>query len=74
MMKKRFQRVHPHKDVTEVLLHHDNTRPNTSQYTREAITKLHWTVLPHPLYSQDLAPSNYHLFSPLKDAIHGKNF
>jgi histone-lysine N-methyltransferase SETMAR len=65
-LKKHFRRV------TKVLLHHDNARPHTSLHTREAITKLQWTVLPHPPYSPDLAPSDYHLFSPLKDAIRGK--
>jgi histone-lysine N-methyltransferase SETMAR len=73
-LKKRFQRVRPHKGVTDVLLHHDSSRPHTSLHTRKAITDLQWTVLPHPSYSPDLAPSDYHLFSPLKDAIRGKKF
>jgi histone-lysine N-methyltransferase SETMAR len=72
-LKKRFRRVPPHKDVTKVL-HYDNARPHTSLLTLEAITELQWTVLPHPPYSPDLAPSNYHLFSPLKDAVRGKKF
>jgi histone-lysine N-methyltransferase SETMAR len=71
-LKKRFRRVRPHKDVTKVL-HHDKARPCTSLHTQEAITKLKWTVLPHPPYSPDLAPSDYHNFSPLKDGIRGKN-
>jgi transposase len=71
-MKKRFRRVRPHKDVTKMLIHHDHVRPHASLHTREAITKLQWTVLPHPPYSPDLAPSDYHLFSPLKDAISEK--
>jgi transposase len=73
-LKKRFQRVRPHKDVPKVFLHHDSARPHTSLHTRKAITELQWTVLPHPPYSPDLAPSDYHLFSPLKDAIRGKKF
>jgi histone-lysine N-methyltransferase SETMAR len=32
-----------------------------------------WTVLPHPAHSPDLAPSDYHLFSPVKDALHGRH-
>jgi histone-lysine N-methyltransferase SETMAR len=68
----RFRRVYPHKDVTKVLLHHGNARPHTSLHTREAITNLQWTVLPHPPYSSDLTGTDYHLFSPLRDAIHGK--
>jgi hypothetical protein len=42
--------------------------------TQEAITKLGWTVLPHPPYSSDLAPSDFHLFGALKDVIRGKRF
>jgi hypothetical protein len=37
--------------------------------TREAITKFGLTVLPHPLYSPDLAPSDFHLFGALKNAV-----
>jgi hypothetical protein len=35
-VKKRFQRVCPHKDMIKELLHHDNARPHTSLHTREA--------------------------------------
>jgi histone-lysine N-methyltransferase SETMAR len=42
--------------------------------TREAITKLGWTVLPHPHYSPDLAASVFHPFGAFKDAIRGKRF
>jgi len=31
-------------------------------------------VLEHPAYSPDLAPSDYHLFGPLKDALTGRRF
>jgi histone-lysine N-methyltransferase SETMAR len=71
-MKKRFRRVRPHKEVTKMLLHHDNARLHTNLHTRKVIRTLQWTVLPHPPYSPDLAPSDYHLLSPLKDAIRGK--
>ena len=36
--------------------------------------KLGWTVLPHLPYSPDLAPSDFHFFGALKDAIRGKRF
>jgi histone-lysine N-methyltransferase SETMAR len=42
--------------------------------TQEAITKLGWNVLPHPPYSPHLAPSDFHLFGALKDAIRKKRF
>jgi histone-lysine N-methyltransferase SETMAR len=38
------------------------------------IAKFGWTVLPHPPYSSDLVPSDFHLFGPLKDALCGKRF
>jgi hypothetical protein len=40
----------------------------------EAITKIRWSVLPHPPYSPNLAPSDYHIFGELKDSIRGTEF
>ena len=31
-------------------------------------------MLPHPPYSPALAPSDFHLFGPLKDALRGTRF
>jgi hypothetical protein len=31
-------------------------------------------VLPHPAYSLDLAPSDFHLFSRLKEDLRGQTF
>jgi histone-lysine N-methyltransferase SETMAR len=73
-LQKYLRRVRPHKNVAEILLQHDNERPHTSLKTQEAVTELGWTVLPHPLYSPDLAPSDLHLFGTLKDAIRRKRF
>jgi len=35
---------------------------------------MHWEVLPHPAYSPDLAPRDFHLFCPNKEALGGKRF
>jgi hypothetical protein len=35
---------------------------------------LNFEVLEHPPDSPDLAPSDYHLFGPLKDALRGRHF
>jgi hypothetical protein len=35
---------------------------------------LSFTVLEHPAYSPNLAPSDYHLFGTLKDALRGRRF
>jgi len=55
-----------------VLLLCDNARPHTAIHTLQTLVKLGFTVLEHPAYSPDLAPSNYHLFGPLKDALRGR--
>jgi hypothetical protein len=38
------------------------------------LLKLKWDVLPQPPYSPDLAPSDYHLFGPMKGVIGDKRF
>jgi histone-lysine N-methyltransferase SETMAR len=55
------------------LLQH-NAHPHTSLQTQEAIAKFGWTVLPHPPYSHDLGPSDFHLFGPLKATLRGTSF
>jgi histone-lysine N-methyltransferase SETMAR len=52
----------------------DKARPHVAAPTMETIQKLKWNVLPHPPYSPDLAPSDYHLFGPLKEHLGGKRF
>ena len=42
--------------------------------TRAAIQELGWEVLPHPAYSPDLAPSDYHLFRSLSNNLRGISF
>jgi hypothetical protein len=38
------------------------------------LLKLKWDVLPHPPYTPELAPSDYHLFGPMKRVLGGKRF
>ena len=35
---------------------------------------LDWTVLPHPSYNSDLAPSDFCLFGPMEDGLRGQHF
>jgi len=58
-----------------LIFHHDNAPPHHSYATINYInTELHWTVLPHPPYSPDIAPSDYHLFKSLKNFLRGRRF
>jgi len=57
-----------------MLIQHDSARPHTSLRTQEAIAKFGSNVLLHPPHSRDLAPSDFHLFGPLKDALRGTRF
>ena len=58
----------------DIILHHDNARPHTAIATAAAIVAKGWSVLPHSAYSPDLAPSDFHLFGPLKDYLRGQKF
>jgi len=43
-----------------VILLRDNARPHTARLTLETVEQLGLDVLPHPPYSPDLAPIDYH--------------
>src|SRR5206468_3482045 len=60
--------------IQKVILHHDNARPHTAHATAPATAAKGWTVLPHPAYSPDLAPSDFHIFGPLKGYLRGHKF
>uniref|UniRef100_A0AAF5DET3 Mos1 transposase HTH domain-containing protein n=1 Tax=Strongyloides stercoralis TaxID=6248 RepID=A0AAF5DET3_STRER len=57
-----------------VILQHDNVKPHSSKKSLDKIKELGWEVLPHPPYSPDIAPSDYHLFKVLQDSIDGEKF
>jgi len=58
---------------TGVLLQHDNARTHTARSTVATIQDLSFECLPSPLYPPDLAPSDFHVFGPLKDAMGSKS-
>ena len=57
-----------------IVFHQDNARPHVSMSTRQKLLELGWDVLPHPPYSPDIAPSDFHLFRSLQNFLNGKNF
>jgi hypothetical protein len=52
-----------------VVLHHDKARPHMTTATVQTIWKLKFEFL--PAYCPYLAPSDYHIFGPFKDALRG---
>jgi hypothetical protein len=54
-----------------VILQYDNARPHTTNMTKVAIQEHDWEIIPHPSYSPDLAPSDYHLFRSLSSNLRG---
>lgn len=52
-----------------VMFHQDNARPHTAKITSQKIEELGWEKIPHPPYSPDLAPSDYHLFRSLQNHL-----
>ena len=59
-------------DRNNIVFHQDNARPHISMLTRQKLLELGWDVLPHPPYSPDIAPSDFHLFRSLQNFLNGK--
>ncbi len=67
-LKARDARVRPEKRET-FRLQHNNAKPYTRLKTMECVTKFGWTVLSHPVYNPDLAPSDFYLFGFPKNEL-----
>ena len=57
-----------------VIIHQHNARTYTFLVARKKLLELGWKVIPHPTYSHDLAPFDYHLFHLLQNHLNGKTF
>ena len=57
-----------------ILLLQDNTHPHTATHTVDTPGALKFEVLKRPPYSPDLAPSDFHLFAPMKEQLWGQKF
>jgi transposase len=49
-----------------VLSLHNNAEPHNAATTANFLNSWGWEILPHPPYSSDLAPSDFHLFPKMK--------
>jgi len=53
---------------------HDNAPAHTALSLREFLATKQITVLEHPAYSPDLAPSDFFLFPKIKEILKGRHF
>ncbi|EFN75606.1 hypothetical protein EAI_04573, partial [Harpegnathos saltator] len=51
------------------ILQHDNARPHVAKVVKTYLETLKWEVLPHPPYSPDVDPSDYHLFRSMAHGL-----
>ncbi|UYV73896.1 hypothetical protein LAZ67_11001326 [Cordylochernes scorpioides] len=58
----------------KVIYQHDNARPHVAKVVKETLEALQWDVLPHPLYSPDIAPSDYHMFRSMTNGLAEQHF
>ncbi|KAG5318938.1 MOS1T transposase, partial [Pseudoatta argentina] len=58
----------------KVILLHDNARPHVAKPVKTYLETLKWEVLPHPLYSPDIAPSDFHLFRSMAHGLADRRF
>ena len=52
-----------------IIFHHYNARPHVAIPVKNYFENSGWKVLPHPPYNPDLAPSDYHLFQSMQNAL-----
>jgi len=58
----------------KVFFHHDNVPAHTSVLAKAKLVELGYKLLPHSLYSPDLAPCDFFLFPNLKKSLAGQKF
>ena len=56
------------------ILLHDNASPHISRITQQKLNELGYEVLPHPPYSPDISPTDYHFFKHLDLFLREKLF
>jgi histone-lysine N-methyltransferase SETMAR len=74
LLDKRPEWTERKKKSVKVILQHDNAPAHKAKPVQDTIKSLGWELLPHPPYSPDLAPSDYHLFSSMGHALKEQHF
>ena len=70
----KFKRLQYAKRRDKVIFQHDNAQPHVAKVVKETLEALNWDVLPHPPYSPEFAPSDYHFFRSMAHCVAEKHF
>lgn len=73
-LRREIQNKRRGKLSARIFFLHDNARPHTANRTQELLDSFKWQVFPHPPYSPDLAPSDFHLFPRMKTWLATQSF
>ncbi|GFN81816.1 histone-lysine N-methyltransferase SETMAR [Plakobranchus ocellatus] len=73
-LKEAIRRRRPGLLRRGVVLQHDNATPHSANLTQQWLQRYGWEIPPYPAHSPDLAPSDFHLFGPLKRHLGGMAF
>ena len=65
-LSEEIKKKPPHLQKKKILFHQDNARVHTYADSMVKLMELKFELLQHPLYSPDLAPSDFFLFPNLK--------
>jgi histone-lysine N-methyltransferase SETMAR len=65
-IKKELNKQRPLSGTTSMKFHHDNARPHVTKKVKSYLNEAGFTIIRHPPYSPDLAPSDFWLFDKIK--------
>ena len=74
-LRERVRRKQPEAFANDSwILHHNNAPAHTALSVREFLATKQIPVSEHPVYSPDLAPSNFFLFPKIKEILKERHF
>ena len=70
----KFKRPEYAQRHDKVIFQHDNARSHVAEVVKETLKAVNWDILPHPPYSPDIVPSDYHLFRSMDHGLADQHF
>jgi histone-lysine N-methyltransferase SETMAR len=77
ILQKLRRAIHdkrPELHAKSPILLHDNAGPHRRKDVVDMLESWGWEILPHPPYSPDLSPCDFHLFWRMKSSLRGRRF